>query len=153
MNPGVNIGLHVPRTQQLLARPLAKPAPPPSAPAVDPADPDQVLYVGRRDARGAKRVFVVTNGLQRKLPWGPHLPRELQLYAAVLEWGYRGPGPRHLALALLAHAAGPEVALRRHEDLAEKITYQLALRRGWTLTAEQVLAAVGLGAGGAGRAA
>lgn len=51
-------------------------------------------------------------------------------------WSYAGSGPAQLALAILLHEAGPEVA-RSHD--ADYMSVIAALpREGWTLTSEDV---------------
>lgn len=36
-------------------------------------------------------------------------------------WGYRGSGPRQLALAILAHACSEDTAMREHQRFKEEV--------------------------------
>ena len=57
------------------------------------------------------------------------------------EWGYAGSGPAQLALALAADALGDDDRARDcYQDFKFKVVARLPAD-GWTLTAEQVLAA------------
>ena len=58
------------------------------------------------------------------------------------EWGYCGSGPAQLALALLAgHLGDDNVAVALHQDFKHAVVTRLD-ERGWTLTDEQIRAAI-----------
>ena len=59
-------------------------------------------------------------------------------------WGYGGSGPAQLALALLAHALGPErerEALPIYQDYKRLVIEKLPSDQPWSLTKNKVLAA------------
>ena len=49
------------------------------------------------------------------------------------EWGYGGSGPAQLAIAMLAHAFGDEVAAAEYQRFKREIVSELP-EEGWTLT-------------------
>jgi hypothetical protein len=58
-------------------------------------------------------------------------------------WGYSGSGPAQLALAVLAHAASEETALRRYQDFKEEVVAQADPDEPFVTTTGRVAAALG----------
>ena len=90
-------------------------------------------YRGKREGH----VIVVTvNGipLDLRLDLWNHSP-------TGFEWGYCGSGPAQLALALLADHLGDHAAVALHQDFKQAVIAHLD-QRGWTLTSEQIGAAI-----------
>ena len=58
------------------------------------------------------------------------------------EWGYGGSGPAQLALALLADYLGDDnTAVALHQDFKHAFITRFD-QRGWTLTSEEIRAAI-----------
>jgi len=92
-------------------------------------------YEGKREGYVA---MVIANGLPLKprLDLWNHSP-------TGFEWGYCGSGPAQLALALLAdHLGDDREAVVLHQDFKQAVVARFD-SRGWTLTSEQIQAAVG----------
>ena len=92
------------------------------------------IYQGIRQGRA---VDVTVNGcrLNPRFDLWNHSP-------TGFEWGYGGSGPAQLALALLAdHLRDDDAAVSLHQDFKFAVVARLP-KRGWTLTSEQIQAAV-----------
>lgn len=93
-------------------------------------------YIGIQnpDNCGPARVLVETND-GRRYPLAPcndlrnHSPDGFQ-------WGYGGSGPAQLALALLAHQFGADVALRYYQRFKWRVVAKL--EGDWELTDREV---------------
>src|SRR6266446_6651402 len=91
-------------------------------------------YEGKREGYAAD---VTVNGrpLNPRLDLWNHSP-------TGFEWGYGGSGPAQLALALLAyHLDDDNAAVALHQDFKHAVITRLD-QRGWTLTSQQIQAAV-----------
>lgn len=100
------------------------------------------IYSGRRTERGAEVVRYRNGGNpERGIPLDPRL--DLQRHSpSGLEWGYLGSGPAQLALALLADVLlSNREAIELHQRFKNEVVVYLD-RDGWTLTEDQILAAV-----------
>ena len=53
-------------------------------------------------------------------------------------WGYRGAGPAQLALAVLAHAAGDEIARAEWEQFREAFLEKLDIHQTFAFTARDI---------------
>lgn len=96
------------------------------------------VYHGRRTASGTE--VTVTDGAETR----PLAPRfDLRNHSPTgFEWGYGGSGPAQLALALTADALGDDDRARR---VYQPFKFQVVGALGgdtWTLTEDQVRAAV-----------
>ena len=84
-------------------------------------------YVGIRMAPLACKVF---------RPDGKELDLRLDLHnhsPTGFEWGYGGSGPAQLALALLAHMVGNDIALRYYQLFKWQVVARLP-SAGWALS-------------------
>ncbi len=91
-------------------------------------------YQGRREGHAAI-VTVDGRSLRPRFDLWNHSP-------TGFEWGYGGSGPAQLALALLAdHLCDDDAAVSLHQDFKFAVVARLP-RPGWTLTSEQIQAAV-----------
>lgn len=99
-----------------------------------------LFYQGRRDKDGRCGVWICTRqGVHGELPVrldiANHSPDGF-------EWGYRGSGPRQLAVALIAHATGSsEWALAYSNFFKEAIVAKLP-HDAWELTKDEVIQTV-----------
>jgi hypothetical protein len=100
------------------------------------------VYVGERVSDGAR---VLVDGR----PLDPR--QDLKAISANgFEWTYEGPEPAQLALALLAHHLGDDAsALRLHQAFMREVVANLA--NEWTMTGEEIDAALGRLEPGAGK--
>ena len=96
------------------------------------------VYHGKRTDSGAE--VTVTDGAVTR-PLDPRF--DLRSHSPTgFEWGYGGSGPAQLALALAADALGDDDLARRvYQPLKFKVVGALA-DDAWTLTEDQVTAAV-----------
>ena len=92
------------------------------------------VYAGRREGRA---VIVTVEGR----PLNPRL--DLRNHSPTgFDWGYGGSGPAQLALALLAdHLGNDEEAMSLYQAFKFAVVAKLP-KRGWTLTTEQIEAAL-----------
>src|SRR5438067_11422473 len=103
--------------------------------------PDDTIYHGVRLRTGAHVTRTTDEGGTKPLPLEPS--RELRNHGPTgFEWGYGGSGPAQLALALLADYLGDDnAAVPLHQDFKHAVITRLD-QRGWTLTSEQIRAAI-----------
>lgn len=101
------------------------------------------IYRGARTRSGCS-VTVESADRQGQLHVRP-LPLQLHLWnrsPTGFEWGHRGAGTAHLALAILADHLGDDSRARLlHQAFKQRVVAGLA-NSAWTLTAEDVQAAV-----------
>jgi len=91
-------------------------------------------YRGTREGH-AVDVTVTGRPLNPRLDLWNHSP-------TGFEWGYGGSGPAQLALAILAdHLGDNDEALNLYQEFKRNVVAGLAYR-GWTLTSQQVEAAL-----------
>lgn len=74
----------------------------------------------------------VTSALELRLDLRNHSPDGFGC-------GYYGSGPAQLALAILAHQAGDETALRLYQDFKAAVIARLPRDTTWTITGQQVV--------------
>jgi len=102
------------------------------------ADVQQVILydrvIGTRTDDGPEVYLIPRSGDKEDLD-----PRHDLLHAApFFEWGYRGSGPRQLALALLAAAKNDHAALELHLDYHRSVTSELP--EEWVLRHAEITA-------------
>lgn len=91
-----------------------------------------VLYVGTRHHRAGQFHVAVRRGG----PIGPLPPRHdlVNHSPSGFAWGYGGPSPAQLAIALLAHYLQDEnEALRLHQRFKEAVVASMDQESDWTL--------------------
>lgn len=86
-------------------------------------------YTGRRTSN---RNIVTVNG--ERLDPRPDLRNHSP---DGFEWGYHGSGPAQLALAILAHEYGDEIAEVHYQDFKRLAIGRLA-EHYWTLTSQEI---------------
>ena len=94
--------------------------------------PKANVYQGKRTARGN---VVTVNG--------QYLNARLDIYAhspTGFEWGYGGSGPAQLALAILAHEYGQQVAQNWYQDFKWAVVARFG--HEWTLTSADIEGAI-----------
>ena len=77
---------------------------------------------------------------------GKRLDPRLDLWeisSAGFNWGYRGSGPGQLALAILADAAGDQVAMEEWDRFRQEVIKQLDMHRPFAFSAKDVEAFLG----------
>ena len=89
------------------------------------------VYCGARGP-GGTQVLVDGVALEPRLDLVNHSP-------SGLEWGYGGSGPGQLALAILAHHAGDDYAVRHHQQFKWDMITPLQ-EASWQLTGAAVKA-------------
>ena len=62
---------------------------------------------------------------------------------AGFNWGYGGAGPGQLALAVLAHAAGDDIAKAEWERFRKEVVAELDMRQQFAFSANDVAAFLG----------
>ena len=94
------------------------------------------VYHGILTESGTAKVIVIDSNGERELP----LRLDLQSRSpAGFAWGYRGAGPKQLALALLADAAGDDdLALYHHQNFKWAVIAVLPPNRGWRITSADI---------------
>jgi Family of unknown function (DUF6166) len=106
--------------------------------------PAGTVYRGRPAAGGhykngkLKRPIVTVNG--------ERLDPRLDLWEMSptgFNWGYGGAGPSQLALAVLAHAAGDQVAMEEWYRFRQEVIKQLDMHRPFAFSAKDVEAFLG----------
>ena len=100
----------------------------------EPKRPAGDVFRGRPAASGKKAVVTVN---------GKPLPLRLDLWKispSGFNWGYGGAGPGQLALAVLAHAAGDEVARAEWDRFRHGFIKKLDIRQTVAFTASDVTA-------------
>lgn len=55
-------------------------------------------------------------------------------------WGYPGSGPAQTALALLAHVAGPDVALALYHEFKDRVVQHLDMNGPWEMSRSEIVA-------------
>lgn len=104
-----------------------------------------VEYIGHRSATGCSVVALHSGpkpGMTHEEPLDPRLDL-ISKSPTGLDWGYSGSGPAQLALAILAHCVGDQLALKHFQ--AFKLRYVSRFEHDhWTMTADEVRSAVQL---------
>lgn len=56
----------------------------------------------------------------------------------AMSWGYNGAGPRQLAVALLAHATDPDMAVEYYSEFGAAYTYRDDMGDQWEIEAAEI---------------
>lgn len=100
-------------------------------------------YTGLR-AMGTCSVKVADDGRDRDPPaeprtyWLAHVETRLLNVRAHFEWGFYGPGPRHVALSLLADATGDDELAIQYFDRFYHTVAEFPRDDGFTITDQQI---------------
>lgn len=89
------------------------------------------VYTGQRKDDYTTQVFVDMNMLLN-----PRL--DIRRHSTTgFEWAYAGSGPAQLAIALLAHHAGKEVAEQHYHRFNNEVIASLP-KKGWTIASADI---------------